>query len=186
MSKIIVIGGEPCTGKTTLMKNFIKESGLEFKKNRYEGLLDCLYNEENSIYILGKYDETDDVFQGTDKLSMAVQPSAVKFFDNLTADSTVLFEGDRLFNNKFLNYLQEKYQDNLKIIVLKVSDNSLDNRHSSRGDNQTDKFKTSRKTKVNNILTNLDLMDNITVMNNETEEDSKIVLNEIRSYYIKD
>lgn len=184
MSKIVVIGGEPCTGKTTLVKKFISESGLEFKAIRVEGLLDCLYNEEKSVYILGKYEESDNVFQGTDRLSMAVQPSAVKFFDTLKEESTVVFEGDRLFNNKFLSYLQEKFEEDLKIIVLRVSDDSLNARHLSRNDNQTDKFKTSRKTKVNNILTNLDLRENVVLMKNETPEDTDSVLDNIRNFII--
>ena len=182
MSKIIVIGGEPCTGKTTLVKKIIKDFGVEFTPIRVEGLLDCLYNEEKSIFVLGKYEESDNVFQGTDRLSMAVQPSAVKFFDTLKEGSTVIFEGDRLFNNKFLNYLQEKFEDNLRIIVLRVSEQTLDSRHLSRNDNQTDKFKASRKTKVNNILTNLDLRENIVLMNNETPEDTNSVLDHIQKF----
>ena len=81
MIKVLAIGGEPCSGKTTLIKRFIRESGMKFEKVKAAKLLDALYCKESNLYIFGIYDDSTDVFQGTDKLSMAVQPSAVEFLD---------------------------------------------------------------------------------------------------------
>ena len=41
---------------------------------------------KNNIYILGKYEEGE-VFAGTDRMSMAVQPEAIKFLATLSANS---------------------------------------------------------------------------------------------------
>lgn len=177
MLKVIAIGGEPATGKTTLVKRFIKESRLEFKRIREGKLLDLLYNEESDIYVLGIYEEGLGTFQGTDKLSMAVQPDAISFFDNLK-NGKVIFEGDRLFNSKLLSYLSEKFPgEDLKILVLVASDKTLNERHIYRKDNQDDTFKNSRKTKIRNILSNLDLKEHITVIDNENDGDSEKALN---------
>ena len=54
MIKVLAIGGEPCSGKTTLVKRFIKESGLQFKKKRVNKLLDLLHDEENGVYKIGR------------------------------------------------------------------------------------------------------------------------------------
>jgi dephospho-CoA kinase len=181
MIKVLAIGGEPCSGKTTLVKRFIKESGLQFKKKRVNKLLDLLHDEENGVYILGLYEDSIGTFQGTDKLSMAVQPDAVDFFNSIDS-GTVIFEGDRLFNNKMLDYLSDKFGERFKVLVLSASDEVLEERHTSRNDNQDDKFKTSRKTKVNNIITNLNLMDHINVLKNNTEPEREIVYKFVKEF----
>ena len=71
-NRIIAIGGEPASGKTTLMKSILKNFSL--KKFKY-GFVRGYYND--NIYFIGIYN--NDVFSGTDKLSMAVQPHFVKF-----------------------------------------------------------------------------------------------------------
>lgn len=175
MVKVLAIGGEPCTGKTTLVKNYIKSSRLAFKRMRVGKLLDLLYNEECKVYVLGIYEDQIGTFQGTDKLSMAVQPDAVEFFNGLT-EGKVIFEGDRLFNAKMLGFLSDKFSDSFKVLVLSAPQEVLNERHETRGDDQDDKFKTSRRTKINNILCNLDLMDHITVMHNHSPQDHTKVL----------
>jgi dephospho-CoA kinase len=174
MIRILAIGGEPCTGKTTLVKRFVNECGLSFTKKRVNKLLDLLHNEEKSIYILGVYDDNVGTFQGTDKLSMAVQPDVVDFLNNLKT-GTVIFEGDRLFNNKMMNHLSDNFGEDLMVLVLKASDDILNERHIDRNDDQSDSFKQSRRTKVNNIMTNLDLMNHLVVKNNNTKEEMEEV-----------
>ena len=181
MIKILVIGGEPCTGKTTLVKRFIKESGLVFTKKRVNKLLDLLYNEDKSIYILGLYDDTIGTFQGTDKLSMAVQPDVVDFLNNLES-GTVIFEGDRLFNNKMMKHLSDNFGEDLMVLVLKASDDILNERHIDRNDDQSDSFKQSRRTKVNNIMTNLDLMNHLVVKSNNTKEEMGEVFGLVKTF----
>lgn len=175
MIKVLAIGGEPCSGKTTLVKRFINESGLKFEKIKAAKLLDALYCKEKDLYIFGIYDDSGATFQGTDRLSMAVQPNAVEFINNLS-NGTVIFEGDRLFNAKFLGCLSEAVlPDNFRILVLKTKNEVLEERHVSRNDTQDVTFKNSRRTKVNNILSNLDLREYTSVMqNNNLEEQQKV------------
>ena len=77
--KIIAIGGEPGCGKTTLVKRIIDNYKLEPKYDSYKLVP---YLQKNNIYVLGKYEEGE-VFSGTDRMSMAVQPEAIKFLNSL-------------------------------------------------------------------------------------------------------
>ena len=99
--KIIALGGEPATGKTTLMFELIKKTD-DWQIVKPEKLLDAMYSDKLKTYILGKYEKDGNTFQGTDRLSMAVQPDAVKFLKS-AKDVNIIFEGDRLFNSKFID-----------------------------------------------------------------------------------
>jgi broad-specificity NMP kinase len=76
MRKVIAVGGQPGTGKTTLFRKFI--DNYEWRTSEPKKLLNALYCEEIDTYILGKY-EDGETFAGTDRLSMAVQPVAQEF-----------------------------------------------------------------------------------------------------------
>ena len=189
MVKVIALGGEPATGKTTLMFKLI-EATDDWQVIKPEKLLDAMYSKKLNLYILGKYVNDGNVFQGTDRLSMAVQPDAEKFFSSLAYESnkedhtvSVIFEGDRLFNAKMLEQLASLFQENLKILILKVKDSTLDQRHIDRKDDQDDKFKTSRKTKISNIRSSLILMDYIEVAVNENLEDQQKILGNVTSFF---
>ena len=107
--KAIAIGGVPATGKTTLVKtilNVMKPKSM-FKYGLLRGYL------ANDCSILGIY-KKDEVFAGTDKLSMAVQKDFEAYINKNRTH--ILFEGDRLFTKNNLLTLSEHYQ--LKIILL--------------------------------------------------------------------
>lgn len=140
--KCVAIGGIPATGKTTLMKNIINI--LQPKKKFKYGLLRG-YVEKN-ISILGVY-KPNDVFGGTDKLSMAVQKDYQKYIDKIMMNT--IFEGDRLFTKNNLLDVCDKYET--KIIILENDKQTLQERHIQRGDNQSEKFKKGRETKIRNI-----------------------------------
>jgi hypothetical protein len=178
--KIIAMGGEPATGKTTLMFELIKMAD-DWKVVKPEKLLDAMWSEKLRTYILGKYEKDGNTFQGTDRLSMAVQPDAVKFLKS-AKDVNVIFEGDRLFNSKFIDSIGDVTED-YKVLILKAKDSILDQRHIDRKDDQDDKFKNSRKTKISNIMSSLTLLDYIEVMQNESFEDQKNIINFISNYF---
>jgi hypothetical protein len=180
MLKIIAMGGEPATGKTTLMFELIKLTN-DWKIVKPEKLLDAMYSEKLNTYILGKYENDGNIFQGTDRLSMAVQPDANKFISGLT-DANVIFEGDRLFNQKFIDHFSGVTED-FKILILKTSESELNKRHVDREDTQDDKFKNGRKTKISNIMSSLFLLDYIEVMNNESYEDQKNIIKFITNFF---
>ena len=144
--KSIVIGGVPATGKTTLMRFFLDSySGRRPVKH---GLV-YGYLLQGNVLVVGKY-EQDQVFAGTDRLSMAVQPD----FDIVLEARryNLMFEGDRLFIEKNLQKLCEEYDT--RIIMLSSSENELLKRHVNRADGQSETFLKSRQTKIANIMKN--------------------------------
>ena len=77
--KVIAIGGEPGTGKTTLMWKLIEQLKPEPKFSEFKLVP---YHQKDNVYILGKYEEGE-TFAGTDRMSMSVQPEAIKFLATL-------------------------------------------------------------------------------------------------------
>ena len=150
--KLIAIGGEPGCGKTTLMKRIIEQYDLKPKFDEFKLVP---YHQTGNIYVLGKYEEAQ-VFAGTDRMSMAVQPEAIKFLASLPADSIVLYEGDRLFTASFLEDCAEKYD--LKIVHISTRADVREERYKERGSNQNVTWLQGRESKINNILTNMSLL----------------------------
>ena len=165
---VVAIGGEPGCGKTTLMRRVIEYINPEPKYNEVKLVP---YMQKDNIYILGKY-EDGEVFSGTDRMSMAVQPEAIKFIDSLPEYSILLYEGDRLFTASFLEYCV--YQHDTKIIYLKTDKSVRQERYKERGSEQNETWLAGRETKVSNIMTNFVLMFNTeTFPNNTLEEQNK-------------
>jgi hypothetical protein len=195
MVKVIAMGGEPATGKTTLMFKLISMAD-DWQVVKPEKLLDAMYSKKLNLYILGKYVNDGNVFQGTDRLSMAVQPDAEKFFERLLNSQVyfdevsydkgsvnVIFEGDRLFNGKLLDKLSEWFPESLKVLVLTASHDIKEQRHVDRKDDQDDKFKNSRATKISNITGSLTLMDYIDTMVNENLDDQSKIIDNIKIFF---
>lgn len=145
--KCLAIGGEPATGKTTLMRSIYGE--MNTRKMRF-GLLSGHYDEEHNITLCGLYDQ-EGTFAGTDRLSMAVNADFLAYAN--IKNRNLMFEGDRLFSLKNLRQLTNQYQT--RIIILTQTDEELHRRHEARGDTQTDKFLKGRKTKINNIISEM-------------------------------
>lgn len=142
VKRVIAIGGEPATGKTTLVREFKSNyPTAPFKFGQVRGE----YNKESNLYFIGVFDGS--IFEGTDKLSMSVQPDFIKFLN--WCEGVVIYEGDRLFNQSLftLEYPFIK-------VVLTAEEDTLRRRHNLRGDSQTDTFLKSKRTKINNIMTN--------------------------------
>lgn len=174
MRKIIAVAGQPGTGKTTLFREFMKNH--EWEKVEPKKMLPALYCKELDLYVLGKY-EDGELFAGTDRLSMAVQPIAQEFVQECTAN--ILFEGDRLTNSKFYDFLLQQ-DAKVEFLVLTVSDETMKQRYKDRGSDQSETFLKGRETKIGNILNNFEYMDVTTVFKNETHEDQRVILDRIR------
>ena len=78
---ITLIGGEPCSGKSTLVKEIIKQEKIN-KYFEYDKILKGYYNKD--YIVLGLYE--DSTFPGTDRLSMAVQPKFIKYLEENIPD----------------------------------------------------------------------------------------------------
>ena len=171
MRKIIAVGGQPGTGKTTLFRKFME--GKTWEKVEPKKMLPALYSKELDLYILGKY-EDGETFAGTDRLSMAVQPIAQEFVKETT--SNILFEGDRIFNQSFLEFVMNTQGVDLQVVYLKVPDSTLKERYIERGSDQSETFLKGRATKYSNLLSNFELMPYITEFSNTNLEEQGKVL----------
>jgi len=174
--KIIAIGGEPGAGKSTLMKRIIEHLNAAPKYDSYK-LVPYLLSD--NIYILGKYEEGQ-TFSGTDRMSMAVQPEAIKFLTTLPSKSVVLFEGDRLFTASFLEHCNENYDT--QIIYLKTTKDVRTERYKERGSNQDETWLRGRESKIANILTNMTLMFITETFENNNLEQQTAVYERILDY----
>ena len=141
VKRIIAIGGVPAVGKTTLIKK-IKEN-YTTKPFKY-GLVRGEYDKVKGVYFIGVYDGS--TFEGSDKLSMAVNKDFIKFL-LWNPNGVVVFEGDRLFNGSLFDL-----DFHFDIYVLTASKETLNDRHTSRGDNQSETFLKGKETKIKNIL----------------------------------
>jgi broad-specificity NMP kinase len=169
--KLIAVGGQPGTGKTTLFRKFME--GKKWIECEPAKLISAMYNEEMDLYILGKYQEGE-TFAGTDRLSMAVQPEVQKWIQGI--NSNVLFEGDRIFNQSFLEFAMGLDQTDLQVVYLKAPKGILEQRYTDRGSDQSEQFLRGRETKYSNILSNFELMPYITEFTNTNLEEQGKVL----------
>jgi len=179
VKNIIAVGGEPATGKTTLMWRII-DSVTDWQKIEPKKTLSAIRSESLNLTILGKYDRSEQ-FAGTDRLSMSVQPAATEFIKEATGN--ILFEGDRLFNRKFIDAIIS-CNCSFSLIYIEASRDELHNRHVDRKDTQTETFLKSRQTKYSNIVRSLDLMDIIHTFKNDNMDQQTIIYNFIMSKLI--
>lgn len=175
MRKIVAVGGSPGTGKTTLFRKFMESHSWE--KVEPKKMLPALYCKDLDLYVLGKYEEGE-TFAGTDRLSMAVQPIAQEFVSE--TKSNILFEGDRIFNQSFLEFAMGLPDVELDVVFLKAPKDILEQRYQDRGSDQSETFLKGRATKYSNLLSNFDLMPYVSEFNNTNFEEQEKVLSFIR------
>ncbi len=164
---MISIGGSPCAGKSSLMFNILKHYDYPKGWKRHKkGLVDYLCCTEHNLIILGRYGKEID-FPGTDQLSMAVQQEALDFIKNLEDGWKCVWEGDRLWNAKFLVDVYDLEDLETYFIELTARKSELKSRHLERQDTQSAKWLKSRETKLTNIRRAVDIT---TLPNNDVKE----------------
>jgi hypothetical protein len=167
MRKILILAGEPATGKTTLMRDFLGSLNEQGAPVHF-GKVRALWFRKNQVFVLGIYDEQ--VFSGTDRLSMNVITDALKFLEHMKTredmkGASMVFEGDRLVNSRYIQACKDVCPT--EIMVLRVSEEEKARRHDERLDKQTPSWLKSRKTKIENLLLQFP---EATVRSNENEE----------------
>lgn len=167
MLKVIAIIGEPGSGKTSLVRKLLEMGDWETGKSSDHKLV--TYHRRGNVFVLGKY-EDGVLFAGTDTMSMAVQPQAIEFLAELAnTDSVVLYEGDRLTTQSFLEHVVDNYDAH--ILYIKTKEATRQQRFIERGSNQNEQFVRSRETKLKNLRSNFGLAPYITELENETPEE---------------
>ena len=175
---IIMIGGIPCSGKSTLMRMILKDLG-EGEQIMPIPLFPC--QKHKDILILGYYPEGE-TFGGTDKISHGAIPQFTKFIEQEQPKwKHIIIEGDRFFRSKDIEWLLNKYKE-VKIYVLRVSKEEEKRRHIDRNDTQTEVWLKGRRTQINNIMTNMFIMNSIESRYNNSTLDSENLKQEIINY----
>jgi adenylate kinase len=179
MRKLVAIGGLPATGKSTIMRKFME--GMEWIKQEPRKLVVTMYNKEHDLHIVGDYSDPDEKFPGLDRLSMAVQPEAIRWIQE--TQSNILFEGDRLFTASFLEsaaQLVDMSELELKIVFITADPLIVEGRHKERADSQSEKFIKGRDTKLDNIRSSFYLMDYINEFTNNNPQQTVEIVNWLR------
>jgi shikimate kinase len=173
--KVIVVGGYPGSGKSTIMKRVIKEleaQGQVFKENKL-GIVSWI--ESKKVVILGWYKEGE-LFPGTDRLPMNVQPEAQRFLkSNEGNGKVVVLEGDRLFNEKMLEFIRSLKNVQLVLCIVTMTRGFLDDRRQKRSE-QNATWRKGRETKVDRIAMSHPVQH---AMTNDTEEDLEACAQEL-------
>jgi len=166
---VIGVGGEPATGKSTLMKHVLRWAGA-FEVFNWGLLAGQLYHDEK-LAVLGRYGE--DEREGTDTLSMAVTDDVEDFLNHAARNpfdrpfNTVLYEGDRLWSDRFVNHVQTLPNTRFRGYVLDAPEEDLNKRHDARGDDQDETWLKGRRTKYEGWMDR----DFIHVLHNEDPDD---------------
>ena len=179
---IVMIGGVPCSGKSTLTRNILSVLGSAefvepmklFPCQKHE-LFPC--QKHDDVLVVGRYPEGE-TFGGTDRISYGAISKFRDFIDQEAPKHPHIFlEGDRFFRAKDIEWLLDNHQ--AKVYILTVSAEEEKRRHLERQDTQTEKWLQGRHTQISHILTNFMLMERLVVRPNETKADSDNIKNEI-------
>ena len=171
---IAIVGGVPCAGKSTLIREIIKELGSAedvepfplFKSQKH-----------GDILVVGRY-PVGEKFGGCDRLSYS---TINKFRDFINQEQPkykhIIVEGDRFFRSVDLEWIVENYDT--KVFVLTVDPDEEKRRHVERNDTQSEVWLSGRRSQISNILTNFNLMGKIEVRQNNSFESSQKIKGEI-------
>ena len=171
---IIIIGAIPCAGKSTLVREIIKELGSAedvepfplFKSQKH-----------GDILVVGRYPENE-TFGGTDRLSYKTIKLFREFIDRQQPKyKHIIVEGDRFFRSVDLEWIVENHDT--KVFVLTVDSDEEKRRHVERNDTQSEVWLSGRRSQISNILTNFNLMGKIEVRQNNSFESSQKIRGEI-------
>lgn len=155
LRRVVIVGGEPATGKTTLMRQLAAVCGhggpYTEGKVKYHTL-------GTWGVLLGDYSAERGTFGGTDALAMDAAPHAVKFLGALRhvpRITAAALEGDRLCSGKFVADLRQLQLEPV-LVLLTATAEAKAARHHRRQDSQTAKFLAGRATKYRNLTPTAD------------------------------
>lgn len=136
--KVFLVVGACGVGKTWVMKSLIKALGVSKVYSYKTGLYQ--YLKSKGVIILGKYD--DSIYEGSDRLSMAVMTDNEKIRPIFESVNFVIGEGDRFTNSSFIQDFHPT--------ILKILGDGRDGRI-KRGSGQSERHLKSIATRVSNV-----------------------------------
>lgn len=172
MIKVLAMGGMPGTGKSTIMNAFMARTNGAWQRRKLTDLVDAEVC--GNVHIFGKYDEGE-VFPGTDRLSMAVQPKVVELLRSAN-EGVFVFEGDRLFTGSLMHELDSMPHVELLILYITAPQEVLQARYEERGSNQTEQFINGRRTKCEKIISSMTLYPLVESYENVTPTDLNVIV----------
>ena len=171
---IIMCGGAPCTGKSTLTRNILSELGSAEDVEPIP-LFSC--QKHGDILVTGRYPEGE-IYGGSDRLSYG---TISKFRDFINQEIPnyrhIIVEGDRFFRAPDVEWVLDNHD--AKVYILTVDLKEETRRHKERNDAQDPTWLQGRRSVISNILTNFALMGRVEVRSNQTLEDSANIKKEI-------
>lgn len=172
MLRLNLIGGEPCSGKSSIVRR-IKELQKINTEFVYKKIVRGYHSKDNCYCVIGVYE--DELFDGTDKLSMAVQPVLIEWIkENKNRYKNVFLEGDRVFKSSFIDSCNQ-ILDVVNVIILKATEKEKKDRHKLRGDSQSEKWLKAKRTSVTNIENKYKTI----IFNNNSIGDKYLIINSI-------
>ena len=158
---IFLIGGIPCSGKSTLTRNLISRLPDPVDIEPMP-LFKCQLHD--NILVVGRYPEGE-TFGGTDKLSHGSIPQFRTFIDDISPRyKHTIIEGDRYFRNEYIEWLLDNHE--AEVYILTVDLETEKERHKLRGDTQSEVWLQGRRTQIDNIRKNFNLMDRLIIHEN--------------------
>lgn len=149
---IYLIIGICGTGKTWIMKELAKAAKISTTYSYKTGMY--VYLKKDGIILLGKFDGT--MFEGSDRLSMAIMSDNDKVAKIFKEARIVIGEGDRFTNSTFLKDFQPT--------VLRIKGDGVEGRI-KRGSSQTERHLKSITTRVQNMEAHLEFDDSTACLN---------------------
>lgn len=140
------------------MRSFMAGMGPH-KKFKY-GLVRGRSYAAHNLWVIGIYDS--EIYSGTDRLSMAVQPHAERFIKSQCVagedDVRIIAEGDRLTTPSFFSNIMELDLD-LQIVYLNVPPDVQESRRSERMDTKKGSWLKGRETKLSSITSRFECVE---------------------------
>jgi hypothetical protein len=173
-TRVVGIGGIPASGKSRLMREVMARLGpsqpfLSVPPSlvAVPGLQYRPCPPAKFLGVIGKYAEGD-TYPGTDRLSMAIQPSVLELltvFSYAEVIATFAFEGDRLFNGSLIDWCLKAPGVESRFFLLTISEEAQRLRMADRSDTKRATFVKGRSTKYARIAERFP----VEILANETE-----------------
>jgi hypothetical protein len=172
-TRVVGIGGIPASGKSRLMREVMARLGpsqpfLQVSNaGPVPGLSFAPPSGTELLGVIGKYAEGD-TYPGTDRLSMAIQPSVLELltvFSYAEVIAIFAFEGDRLFNGSLIDWCLKAPGVEPRFFLLTISEEAQRLRMADRSDTKRATFVKGRSTKYARIAERFP----VEILVNETE-----------------